>query len=99
MPASAVASLTPAISGMTGTLVGASGETEVDIKGFRQLGGKRSVSPLFVHVERLGCRDQEKAGLDNPARLTKASHLSRRITSSEITSSRAPSWSPWPRRP
>src|SRR3954454_7696970 len=31
MPASAVASLTPAISGMAGTLVGASGETGVDI--------------------------------------------------------------------
>src|SRR5215469_16286135 len=33
MPAAAVATLTPAISGMAGTSVGASGETEVDMGG------------------------------------------------------------------
>src|SRR4051812_48699484 len=45
MPAAAVASLTPATSGMSGTSVGASGETAEDIDGFRQRdGGKRSVS-------------------------------------------------------
>src|SRR6185312_12387812 len=33
MPASAVASLTPAMGGMSGTSVGASGETEEDMKG------------------------------------------------------------------
>src|SRR5689334_24002998 len=35
MPAAAVASFTPAISGMAGTSVGASGETAVDMEGFR----------------------------------------------------------------
>src|SRR4051812_36525712 len=35
MPAAAVASFTPAISGIAGTSVGARGETAVDIRGFR----------------------------------------------------------------
>src|SRR3954469_25430927 len=38
MPAAAVASFTPAISGMSGTSVGARGETAVDIGDFRLRG-------------------------------------------------------------
>jgi hypothetical protein len=37
---------------MSGTLVGASGETEVDMRSFRLRGGKRSVSSLSVAGER-----------------------------------------------
>src|SRR5258708_5498305 len=54
MPAAAVASFTPAISGISGTSVGASGETAVDMGGFRLRGGKRSVSPHPQERERGG---------------------------------------------
>src|SRR6202040_651634 len=44
MPAAAVASLTPAMAGMSGTWVGASGETGVDMRASGFEGRKRSVS-------------------------------------------------------
>src|SRR5258708_17635914 len=56
MPAAAVASLTPAMAGMSGTSVGASGETEEDMRGFRQWGGKRSISSRASKWERAPLR-------------------------------------------
>src|ERR1700761_8878928 len=45
MPAAAVASFTPAISGMAGTSVGASGETVVDMEGALSRGGLKTWMP------------------------------------------------------
>src|SRR6476619_4365931 len=48
MPAAAVASFTPAISGMSGTLVGARGETAVDIKGISGFEAREALCITFV---------------------------------------------------
>src|SRR5215475_11618212 len=76
MPACAVASFTPDISGMSGTLVGASGETEEDMRA----SGNRAKGSALYHLSRLTVSwlgpKMRKPGWEMlPTRLTKASHF------------------------
>src|SRR5579871_6560784 len=70
MPAAAVASLTPAIAGISGTSVGASGETASDIGDPAVRARQRSVSPLAACGERWAAQNHHASPRRKPGPIT-----------------------------